>query len=100
MNTIIISILITTNIVLVATIVIRKAYNRGYVRGGSEMARNIQDAMIAADDPRFTVKVRQLDPNSSKNKDYPKYPFDYKTEEEFHKIVEQNYPPNDIDPFN
>jgi hypothetical protein len=99
MTSILLIIALILNFIAALYFVYRKAFNRGFKNGTEQMIDGLRQIAIDLDDPRFTVRVRQLDPESSKTANPPKYPFDYKTEEEFLKIVEKNYPPNDIDPY-
>lgn len=103
--------LVSVNIGLLAVIGYRKAYSKGYVRGGNDMARSINDAMIAADDPRFTVRIKQMGPGLKPDlnelrkkhnpiKDHEKLPFDVVKEEQFLDIVNKEFPVDEIDPFN
>jgi len=99
MNMILLVITIGFNLLAALYIVYRFAYSKGFKNGTKSMVEALEQIAIDLDDPRFTVRVRQLGPESPKANNHPKYPFDYKTEEEFLKIVEKNYPPNDIDPY-
>lgn len=46
---------------------------------------------IINDDPRYTVKVRTIDPKKLSSNQHP---YDWKTDEEFDKIIDKNFPHN------
>jgi hypothetical protein len=44
---------------------------------------------IITDDPRYTVNVRTIDPSKLSSNQHP---YDWKTHEEFDKIIDKNFP--------
>ena len=44
---------------------------------------------VITDDPRYTVKIRTIDPKKLSSN---KQPYDWKTDEEFDKIIDKNFP--------
>lgn len=44
---------------------------------------------VITDDPRYTVKIRTIDPKKPSSN---KQPYDWKTDEEFDKIIDKNFP--------
>lgn len=50
----------------------------------------LQDTIaIILDDPRYTVKVKTVNPNKNTSKHSP---YDWKTDQEFDKIIDKNFP--------
>ena len=112
MTSILLIIALILNFIAVLYFVYRKAYTKGFKNGTQQMIDGLNQIAIDLDDPRFTVRVQQIDPDKkvlkdlrnkyNPTKDHEKLPFDVVQEEKFQQIVDKEYPvpKDDIDPFN
>jgi len=67
-----------------------------HIRHVRRLLNNFQDVLketigIMSDNPRYTVKVRQMN-NLQISKDINKRPYDWQVDEQFDKIINKNFP--------